>query len=98
MKEYFYEKDESGKYFFEIPKVRDAYEWEEKQLIPTLQAYDIFGTGMKESTCSYFDKGSEELQFIRNVINEYGSISFGDTLTIGIVKMTEEEFNNLPEV
>jgi hypothetical protein len=97
MKEYFFENDGDIKHIFEIPKVYDAYDWEEKQIIPTLRAYDIFGTGAKDSTCSYFDKGSEELQFIRDVITEYGSISFGKDLTIGIVKMTEEEFKSLPE-
>lgn len=99
MKEYFYEKTESGTLYYEIPLVLDAYEWEEKQLIPTLNAYDIFETGIRkeEPRCNYFDKGSEELKFIRDVIHRYGSISFGDELTIGIKKMTKEEFESLPE-
>ena len=97
--DYFFYDFGEGKVIEKIPLVLNAYEWEEKQLIPILNNFDIFETGSRkeEPRCNYFDKGSEELQFIRDVIHEYGSISFGKELTIGIVKMTKEEFENLKE-
>lgn len=101
-KDYFYYDFGEGKVIEKIPFVSNAYEWEEKQLIPILNSFDIFGTGVKpkeewEPRCEFFDKGSRELQFVRDVIYEYGSISFGKTLTIGLIQMTDEEYNNLKE-
>lgn len=98
-KDYFYYDFGEGKVIEKIPLVADAYEWEEMQLIPILNSFDIFETGSRkeEPRCKFFDKGSQELQFVRDVIETYGSISFEKTLTIGIIQMTDEEYNNLKE-
>ena len=94
-KDYFYEDFGEGKIIFEIPEVTDAYDWEEKQLIPTLEAYGIFDI---DSDCDYLEKGNTNMQFIRDVIDTYGSIKFGDVLEIGTIKMKEKEFEELEEL
>lgn len=98
--EYFYYDFGEGMCVEEIPEVMDAYDWEEKQIIPILNNFDIFETGSRkeEPRCNYFDKGSRELSFIRTVLREYGSIKFGDVLEIGLVEMTPKEFEELEEV
>lgn len=98
-KDYFFYDWGDGKIIEEIPLVDNAYDWEEKQIIPILNEFDIFETGTikEEPRCNYFDKCSQELEFVRDVIYKYGSISFGNELTIGIIKMTKEEYEKLPE-
>lgn len=101
LKEYFYYNFGEGKCVERIPKVKNLEEWEEKQLIPILENFELFGFGSSNANlrqCNYLVKNNKALEFITDIIETYGYIKFGDYLELGKVEFTEEEFKELEEI
>ena len=97
------EYNDDTTYLF-IPRnedVKNLEEWEEKQLIPILESFELFGSGTDFTDLrkrNHLIKGSKELDFITDIIDMYGYIKFGDSLEIGKISMTEEEYKELKEL
>lgn len=101
IKEYFYYDFGEGKCIEKIPSVKNLEEWEEKQLIPILVNFEIFGVGSEGANlrqCNHLIKGCKTLEFIADVIDEYGYIRFGNVLEIGKIEMTDKEYEGLKEL
>ena len=101
LKDFLYYDFGEGKCIERIPDVKNLEEWEEKQLIPILESFELFGSGTDFTDlrkCNHLIKGSKALDFITDLIDMYGYIKFGDSLEVGKISMTEEEYKELKEL
>lgn len=101
IKDYFYYDFGEGKCIEKIPDVKNLEEWEEEQLIPILENFELFGIGSDTANlrqCNHLIKGSRPLEFITDVIDTYGYIKFGDMLEVGKIEMTDKEYEELKEL
>ena len=101
LKDFLYYDFGEGKCIERIPDVKNLEEWEEKQLIPILESFELFGSGTDFTDlrkCNHLIKGSKALDFITDIIDMSGCIKFGDSLEVGKISMTEEEYKELKEL
>lgn len=101
LKDFFYYDFGEGKCVERIPDVKNLDEWEEKQLIPILENFELFGSGSDFADlrkCNHLIKGGKALDFLTDIIDMYGFVKFGDSLEIGKISMTEEEYEELKEL
>ena len=101
LKDFLYYDFGEGKCVERIPDVKNLEEWEEKQLIPILESFELFGNGTDFTDLrrnNHLIKGGKALDFITDIIDMYGFIKFGDSLEIGKISMTEEEYKELKEL
>lgn len=101
LKDFFYYDFGEGKCVERIPDVKNLDEWEEKQLIPILENFELFGSGSDFADLrkrNHLIKGGKALDFLVDIIDMYGFVKFGDSLEIGKISMTEEEYEELKEL